>query len=89
MHKQEAGALADGGRAKHTALQIRVVVLAFLAALLDGLDLQIIAYAAPAIAKNLSLTETSLGIIFSGGFAGLAAGSILVGLWCKLWTKAR
>lgn len=41
MHKQEAGALADGGRAKHTALQIRVVVLAFLAALLDGLDLHV------------------------------------------------
>jgi len=89
MHKQEAGALADGGvyKAKHTALQIRVVVFAFLAALLDGLDLQIIAYAAPAIAKNLSLTESSLGIIFSGGFAGLAAGSILVAPLGDRWGR--
>ncbi len=63
---------------KYTGLQIRVVALAFLTALLDGLDLQIIAYAAPVMARDLRLTETSLGVIFSGGFAGLAAGSMFL-----------
>lgn len=70
-----------------TALQIRVVALAFLTALLDGLDLQIIAYAAPAMARDLRLTDTSLGVIFSGGFAGLAAGSMLLAPLGDRWGR--
>jgi len=54
MHGQEMGALpgdyADGS--KFTAVGMRVVALAFLTAVLDGLDLQIIAYAAPAMARD-------------------------------------
>lgn len=79
------GDYCDGRRQK--ILQIRVVGLAFLTALLDGLDLQIIAYAAPAMAKDLGLTETSLGVIFSGGFAGLAAGSMLLAPLGDRWGR--
>lgn len=71
-------ALADGSDSIARSLRIRVIGLAFLTALLDGLDLQIIAYTAPAIARDLALTEASLGVIFSGGFAGLAAGSMFL-----------
>jgi AAHS family 4-hydroxybenzoate transporter-like MFS transporter len=89
MHGQEIEPFPEGctDRSKYTGLQIRVVALAFLTALLDGLDLQIIAYAAPAMARDLRLAETSLGVIFSGGFAGLAAGSMLIAPLGDRWGR--
>lgn len=75
------------GSVRRQSLQIRVVALAFLTALLDGLDLQIIAYTAPAMVKDVSLGEAALGLIFSGGFAGLAAGSMFLAPLGDRWGR--
>ena len=60
------------------SFQIRIISLAFLCALVDGLDFQVVAYAAPQIARTLQLSDASLGIIFSVGLLGSAFGAMTV-----------
>ncbi len=62
-----------------SALQILVLFLAGLTIVLDGLDIQAVAFAAPAIAADLGLQRASLGPIFSAGLVGMALGSMLMG----------
>jgi AAHS family 4-hydroxybenzoate transporter-like MFS transporter len=66
---------------------VRVISLTFLCALLDGLDLQIIAYVAPVIAKALSLSDMEIGLTFSMGFVGLAVGSIFIASLGDSWGR--
>lgn len=62
-----------------SSLQILVLFLAGLTIVLDGLDIQAVAFAAPAIAADLGLERASLGPIFSAGLLGMALGSMLMG----------
>lgn len=62
-----------------SSLQILVLFLAGLTIVLDGLDIQAVAFAAPAIAADLGLQRASLGPIFSAGLLGMALGSMLMG----------
>ncbi|HEY6831753.1 MAG TPA: MFS transporter [Pseudolabrys sp.] len=48
-------------------------------ALLDGLDLQAIGLAAPAIAQQLHIPPQSLGAVFSAALAGLTIGAFALG----------
>lgn len=66
---------------------VRVISLTFLCALLDGLDLQIIAYVAPVIAKALSLSDMEIGLTFSMGFVGIAVGSIFIASLGDSWGR--
>ena len=66
-------------RSPLSGLQILVLCLAALTIVLDGLDIQAIAFAAPAIAAELGLQRSSLGPIFSAGLLGMALGSMLMG----------
>jgi MFS transporter, AAHS family, 4-hydroxybenzoate transporter len=65
--------------------QITIVVLCGLIAVLDGLDLQAIGLAAPALAAALHIAPRALGSVFSAALAGwpwarLASASRLTGL---------
>ena len=60
-------------------LQVLVLMLAGITIVLDGLDIQAIAFAAPAIAAELGLERASLGPVFSAGLVGMALGSMLMG----------
>lgn len=60
-------------------LQVLVLMLAGTTIVLDGLDIQAIAFAAPAIAAELGLERASLGPVFSAGLVGMALGSMLMG----------
>lgn len=60
-------------------LQGLVLILAGTTVVLDGLDIQAIAFAAPAIAAELGLERASLGPVFSAGLVGMALGSMLMG----------
>lgn len=60
-------------------LQVLVLILAGTTIVLDGLDIQAIAFAAPAIAAELGLERASLGPVFSAGLVGMALGSMLMG----------
>lgn len=59
-------------------LQIRVLVLAAVTVLLDGFDIQAVAFAAPALSAELGIERARLGPVFSAGLLGMALGSILI-----------
>jgi MFS transporter, AAHS family, 4-hydroxybenzoate transporter len=60
--------------------QIAIVVLCGLIAVFDGLDLQAIGLAAPALAAALHIAPRALGPVFSAALAGLALGAFGLGL---------
>ena len=74
---REVGAEID--RSRFGGLQLTVLVLCFLVAAFDGLDAQIIAFAAPALLPDLGLRDDQLGIIFSAATAGMAVGAVIFG----------
>jgi AAHS family 4-hydroxybenzoate transporter-like MFS transporter len=59
-------------------LQITTVILSALILFVDGYDTQIISYAAPALAREWNLTQSTLGHIFSAGLAGGMIGYMLL-----------
>ena len=62
-----------------SAFQVRIVLLAWLALFLDGIDNQAIAYVAPALAASWHLTRGALGPVFASGIVGVALGALLIG----------
>ena len=55
-------------------------VLCIFGAIMDGLDLQIVGYVGPSIAKDWALAPGSLGPVFGGGLIGMVIGATLLGL---------
>jgi AAHS family 4-hydroxybenzoate transporter-like MFS transporter len=73
----DVGALVD--RSGIGRAQWGVIGLCALVALLDGLDLQSIGLAAPAMGAQLHIPPQSFGIVFSAALAGLALGAFILG----------
>jgi benzoate transport len=59
-------------------LQIRAVAVAIALMLIDGLDVAVAAYAAPALSKSWGLDPVTLGYLLSSGLVGMAAGSLIL-----------
>jgi len=59
--------------------QWTVIGLCALVALLDGLDLQSIGLAAPAMAAQLHIAPQAFGAVFSAALAGLSLGALVLG----------
>src|SRR6202162_4928090 len=59
--------------------QWTVIGLCAFVAMLDGLDLQSIGLAAPAIGAQLHIAPQAFGMVFSAAMAGLALGAFLLG----------
>lgn len=59
-------------------LQIRAVAVAIALMLIDGMDVAVAAYAAPALSKSWSLDPVTLGFLLSSGLVGMAAGSLFL-----------
>ena len=59
--------------------QWTVIGLCALVAMLDGLDLQSIGLAAPAMGAQLHIAPQAFGMVFSAALAGLALGAFLLG----------
>ena len=62
-----------------TRFQILAVSLCALINIFDGFDVLAIAYAAPAISTEWSLSPGALGIVFSAGYLGMAVGAMTLG----------
>lgn len=62
-----------------TPLQWRVLALCTAVVLLDGFDVQAIAFTGPAIAAQWDLAPGRLGPVFAAGLVGMAAGALVVG----------
>jgi MFS transporter, AAHS family, 4-hydroxybenzoate transporter len=73
----DVGALVDGGGIG--LAQWGIVGLCGLVAMLDGLDLQAIGLAAPAMIARLHIPPQGFGVVFSAALAGLAVGAALLG----------
>lgn len=61
-----------------TARQILVVATCFILNMLDGMDVLILSYIAPALSSDWQVSPESLGVVFSAGLAGMAAGGLLI-----------
>jgi AAHS family 4-hydroxybenzoate transporter-like MFS transporter len=61
------------------SVQAYVTVLCGLVVLLDGLDLQIVGYLGPALAREWHLSAAGLGRVFSIGLLGMMAGLLASG----------
>lgn len=59
-------------------LQYATIFICFLMNILDGMDVLVISYCAPAIAKSWSVSPEALGAVFSAGLAGMAIGALLL-----------
>ncbi|MBO0931333.1 MFS transporter [Fibrella aquatilis] len=64
-------------------LQYTAIFVCFLMNMLDGMDVMVISYTAPAIAKDwarlgISLAATNLGLVFSMGLLGMAIGAMFL-----------
>jgi MFS transporter, AAHS family, 4-hydroxybenzoate transporter len=59
--------------------QWSVIGLCALVAMLDGMDLQSIGLAAPAMSAQLHIAPQAFGVVFSAALAGLALGAFLLG----------
>lgn len=55
-------------------------VLCIFGAMMDGLDLQIVGYVGPSIAKDWALPPGALGPVFGGGLMGMVIGAALLGM---------
>jgi benzoate transport len=66
-----------GASGQWRRLQVLVVGLCFLLNMLDGMDVLILSYIAPALSADWHVTPDRLGVLFSAGLAGMACG----GLW--------
>ncbi len=55
-----------------------IISICFLCNMLDGMDVLIISYTAPAIAKAWNISPANLGIVFSAGLIGMTVGAVLL-----------
>lgn len=62
-----------------TRFQILAISLCALINVFDGFDALAIAYTAPAISAEWSLSPGALGIVFSAGYLGMAIGALTLG----------
>lgn len=61
-----------------TALQYTTALVCFLMNTLDGMDVFVMSYTAPAIAKGWSIGPETLGAVFSAGLLGMTLGTLFI-----------
>lgn len=61
-----------------TPLQYATIFICYLMNILDGMDVLVIAYCAPAIAKAWQISPETLGAVFSSGLAGMTIGALFL-----------
>ena len=68
------------GEAQIGRLHILVLIMCALVTVLDGFDLQAIAFTGPVIARQWKIEATALGVIFSAALVGMTLGALLIGM---------
>jgi AAHS family 4-hydroxybenzoate transporter-like MFS transporter len=74
--EESAFSLFDGRPV--TTMQWRVLGLCALCMVIDGFDVQAMAYAAPALIKTWGASRSMLGPVFAAGLLGMFAGSLML-----------
>jgi benzoate transport len=70
--------LAEIRRAPMGRFQVMAVAIALVLILIDGFDVAVMAYAAPALSREWGLDPVTLGFLLSASLFGMAAGSIFL-----------
>lgn len=74
---------------KFGPFNLKVLALLFLATFVDGYDLQVPGFAAPALMKALNLTRADLPTMLSAGLFGILFGAPLLGWAGDRWGRKR
>ena len=67
--------------------QLLVVVLTLLVMMLDGYDILVLSFTAPALAKDMGRDVATFGPLFASGFIALLIGSLIVSPFGDLWGR--
>ena len=67
-------------KARFGSLQLVVLALTFLTLVMDGFDIQAIAFAAPALTEAWGIERSSLGPVLAAALLGMAAGAAGIGV---------
>jgi MFS family permease len=67
------------GREGFSRFQVVAITLCALVNVVDGFDVLAIAFTAPAISTEWSLSPGRLGVVFSAGYLGMALGAFFLG----------
>jgi AAHS family 4-hydroxybenzoate transporter-like MFS transporter len=67
--------------------QILVVTLAVLVIMLDGYDILVLSFTAPALAKEMGRDVATFGPLFGAGFLALLVGSLIISPFGDLWGR--
>lgn len=62
-----------------TPMQWVILILCMLASMIEGFDIVIIAYTAPAISQDWGVLSSELGVVFSAGVLGMTLGAMMLG----------
>lgn len=60
-------------------MQWVILILCMLASMIEGFDIVIIAYTAPAISQDWGVLSSELGVVFSAGVLGMTLGAMMLG----------
>lgn len=63
---------------KTSILQFTTIFICFLMNMLDGMDVMVVSYAAPAIAKEWAISPQAMGSVFSAGLLGMTVGTVFI-----------
>lgn len=63
---------------KMTTLQLATIFICFLMNMLDGMDVMVVSYAAPAIGKEWAISPQAMGSVFSAGLLGMTLGTLFI-----------
>ncbi|MFD2137297.1 hypothetical protein ACFSLT_22865 [Novosphingobium resinovorum] len=69
------------GDDRWSARQVLIVAICFMLNMLDGMDVLILSYIAPALSVDWRISPESLGVVFSASLAGMAAAAC----WWLRW----
>ena len=67
--------------------QLLVLFVCFLAAMIDGFDIMIVPFTAPAIIEDWAVSSQEIGLLFSAGLLGMALGSMLLGSLADIYGR--
>jgi benzoate transport len=62
-----------------TRFQVTAILICMFINMLDGFDVLVMAFTAPSIAAEWSLTSTTVGMLLSSGLLGMVTGSLVLG----------
>jgi MFS family permease len=74
----EAEAVVASGAGRWTLPALLVVGLCFAINMVDGMDVVIMSFIAPALGRDWGIAPDAIGIVFSAGLAGMAIGGIFI-----------